>query len=149
MVKRIWFTQQKWLNYLPLRVGLGYLPESALKDNLCRKIYTTRTHPLSGEYIVVEGSRFKAKPVKPEIRFRVETIWLLDINEGLDCPVYDPDYELWAALEVLTRNGLSFPELDIGIRGTTYAQFKDIIHKLNSRAAATKYYYINLLEAII
>jgi len=154
-MKRLWFVQQKPLNYLPLRAGLGLITEEELASRtqdcaglsrftiLCPKIHTTRTRPMQGEYYVVEGSRFKAKPVKPRIEFQVRISEELDIRRG----VFKKDNTIvgWA---IAARNGLSFPELDLGVRGATFEQLRDELLRLNPKATIDTPFYVNLLERI-
>ncbi len=165
-MKRIFFTQQKNLhiNYLPMRWGLGQYSDKQIKEltdmflpdapdspaKYCPKIYTTRTHPLSGEYYVVEGSRFKAKPVEPRIEFQVTSTALLNLADGLVCPVHDgkPDYEGWACVEILDKNKFSFAELDLGIKGSSFSQFRDILLHLNPKATLETPFYVSLLEKL-
>lgn len=166
-MRRIWFTQQQKLNcnYLPLRWGLGQYSDEAIDDFArifkndapdnpkklyCPKLYTTRTHCLSGEYIVVEGSRFKAKPVEPRIEFRVTSTCRLNLAEGLVCPIHNgkPDYENWAAVEILNKNNLTFAELDLGIKGAAYGHLRDELLRLNPKATIDTPFYVNLLEAL-
>ncbi len=154
-MKRIWFVQQKPFNYLPLRAGLGLITEEELKSQtincagverftvLCPKIYTTRTRSMNGEYYVVEGSRFKAKPVEPKIEFQVEISDELDLRRGV-FRKGDPIVG-WA---IADRNGLSFPELDLGIRGTTFKQLRDELLRLNPIATIDTPFYVNLMEKI-
>jgi len=141
-MKRIWFTQQKPYDWMPLRAGLGLVSERDLYNyqereyltrqdgvpQLCKKIYTTRTHRLSGEYYVVKGSRFKAKAVEPRIEFQVRKSWKLDLL-GLN----------------LTE---SFPELDLGIKGATFNDLKNELLKLNKTATIDTPFYISKLEPL-
>ncbi len=155
MSKRIWFVQQKPFDYLPLRAGLGLITEKELELQtqacasisrftvLCPKIYTTRTRPMNGEYYVVEGSRFKAKPVEPRIEFRVEISEEFDLRRG----IFRKGNVLvsWA---IASRNDLSFPELDLGIRGATFEKLRDELLRLNPKATIDTPFYVNLLERI-
>ncbi len=153
-IKRIWFVQQKPFDYRPLRVGLGLISIKELNARgvagLCPKIYTTRTRRLSGEYYVVDGSRFKAKPVEPRIEFRVTNTCRLNLAEGLVCPIHNgkPDYENWATVEILNKNDLTFAELDLGIKGVTYGQLRDELLRLNPEATIDTPFYVNLLETM-
>lgn len=153
-MKRIWFVQQSRLNcnYLPLRWGLGQYSEEQI-DNFsklfkpdapdhpkqyCPKLYTTRTHPLSGEYYVVEGSRFKAKPVKPEIKFRVSKV---------------AELNLYGVLTVLPGNEFdfswkTFPEMDLGVKGATFEQLRDELMHLNKNTTLDTPFFINKLELV-
>lgn len=166
-MKRIWYTQQKALhiNYLPLRWGLGQYtdvqiitliskfkpddPDSPAK--YCPKIYTTRTHPLSGEYYVVEGSRFKAKPVEPRIEFQCSESYKLDLRSA---KIVSDDWKdgLWRVILVLDNivGGcrFSFPELDLGIKGATFEDLKNELLKLNKKSTIDTPFYVNKLEPI-
>lgn len=155
MRKRIWFVQQKPFDYLPLRAGLGLITEEEMNSHpgftgLCPKIYTTRTRPMYGEYYVVEGSRFKAKPVEPEIQFRVTENAHLNLSEGLVCPIHNgkSDYESWAAIETLDQAVLTFAELDLGIKGSSYSGLVNILLKLNKTSTINTPFYVNLLESV-
>jgi hypothetical protein len=152
---------------MPLRCGLGYISEEELleyeaekasenenmgcenygRSRLCPKIFTTRTHRLRGEYVVVEGSRYNAKPVEPRIEFKVEETWLLFLNGGL---IFDLEPRIGRRVspKSLERNGLSFPELDLGVRGATFEDLKHELLRLNPRANIFTPFYINLLEPI-
>ena len=143
MCKRIWFTQQKPFGYAPLRAGLGLIPENELPQTFCQKIYTTRTRRLSGEYIVVEGSRFKAKPVEPEIKFKVGISEEIDLKRG----IFKKDDSIigWA---IANRGDLTFPELDLGFRGATFEQLRDELLRLNKKATIETPFYVSLLETI-
>ncbi len=156
-MKRIWFTQQKPYNYLPLRWGLGYILESQINDYdsvlrertrvrgcYCPKIYTTRTRELEGEYYVVEGSRFKAKPVEPKIEFRVDTYCHLDLRNALATA----DGKTWCTPLILARDGCSFAELDLGIRGATFYQLRDELLRLNPKATPDTPFFVNRLEPL-
>jgi len=158
-MKRIFFTQQQRLacSYLPLRWGLGQYSDEQISKfsgkfkqdapdhpgQYCPKVYTTRTRPLEGEYYVVEGSRYKAKPVEPRIEFQVRISEELDLRKGIfkkkDTIVG------WA---IADRNGLSFPELDLGIRGTTFEQLRNELLRLSPKATIDTSFYVNLLENI-
>jgi len=158
-MKRIFFTQQQKLNcnYLPLRWGLGLYTDEHIRKfseifrpdapdhpgQYCPKVYTTRTRPMNGEYYVVEGSRFKAKPVEPRIEFQVRISEELDIRRG----VFKKDNTIvgWA---IADRNGLSFPELDLGIIGSSFEQLRDELLRLNPKATIDTPFYVNLLERI-
>lgn len=144
-MKRIWFTQQKPFDYRPLRAGLELITGRELNapgmTGLCPKIYTTRTRQLSGEYYVVEGSRFKAKPVEPRIEFRVTDSCKLDLRNAL--VISDVG---WAKTSILDRNGLTFAELDLGIKGATFEQLRDELLRLNPKATIDTPFYVNRLE---
>lgn len=153
-MKRIWFTQQKPFDYRPLRAGLGLITEQELNAPgmaglcpkiYCPKIYTTRTHPLSGEYYVVEGSRFKAKPVEPGIEFRVNTGCRLCLRDGT-IRAMKADEDDWFALDILERNGMTFPELDLGIRGSSFLDLRNVLLNLNPKSTIDTIFYISKLE---
>jgi len=111
---------------------IRYSPEM-----LCPKIYTTRTHHLSGEYIVVEGSRFKAKPVVPEIRFKVTKVASLNLHDGVATfpPMFDFSWK-------------TFPEKDLGVKGAAFEQLRDELLHLNKKATLDTPFYINRLEPL-
>lgn len=163
-MKRIFFTQQKKLNinYLPLRWGLGQYTDEQIQALIsmfkpdapdspakyCPKLYTTRTHPLSGEYVVVEGSRFKAKPVEPRIefishpiyKFNLEMGWLFSISGCcLDADLKD---------NLLFDGKYRFPELDLGIKGATFEQLGDELLRLNPKATIGTPFYVSKLEPV-
>uniref|UniRef100_A0A6H1ZRW9 Uncharacterized protein n=1 Tax=viral metagenome TaxID=1070528 RepID=A0A6H1ZRW9_9ZZZZ len=154
MSKRIWFTQQKPFDYLPLRAGLGLITEDKLKDHpgftgLCPKIYTTRTRPMQGEYYVVEGSRFKAKPVEPRIEFTarcVAKLWLHFRNGRIDTAI--SDFHDSISLDGDWYEGYTFPELDLGVKGTSFEQLRDELLRLNPKATIDSVFYVNKLEPI-
>jgi hypothetical protein len=143
--KRIWFTQQAPLDYMPLRAGLGLITEEDLREYdpkmLCPKVFTTRTHTLDGEYYVVEGSRFRAKPVVPRIELRVEKVGKLRFQAR------------HAILTDVCPGGLSpqewehFPELDLGIRGVTFDTLEDELIRLNKNASLDTVFYVHRLVA--
>ncbi len=143
-MKRIWFTQQKQFDYMPLRAGLELITERELLlyshengfcdkgNSLCPKIYTTRTRPLSGEYYVVEGNRFKAQSIGPKIEFRVDKVWKLDL--------------FYETAPVKNKN--KFAELDMGIKGTTFEGLKDELLKIYKKATIDTPFYINKMDQI-
>lgn len=153
-MKRIWFTQQKPYDYVPLRWGLGYLRDddgadegtSSLDRELLQhnfmcadgsvkvypKSYTTRTRKMSGEYYVVEGSRFKATPVEPRIEFQVLRVQELNLKT----------VELDGS-PLLFAN--TFAEFDLGYRGATFDQLRDELLKLNPKATIDTPFYVNKL----
>lgn len=152
-MKRIWFTQQKQYNYIPMRLGLGYIEDAEVINQNRRyvpKIYTTRLHPLFGEYYVVEGSRFKAVPLNPKIEFKVTSNALLNLSEGLVCPIHNgkPDYESWECVEILDKDDLTFAELDLGYKGATYSDLRNELIHLNPRVTIDTRFYVNLLERV-
>lgn len=156
-MKRIWFVQQQPFDFMPLMAGLKMIPEDALQvyqdhmnsnpktavGDLCPKIYTTRTRRMSGEYQVVRGSRFKAKPLDPPIQFKVEESYEIDFNSYLllaGGSAFHPSYLEW-------RN-YTFPELDLGIKGTTVKMLHDELLRLNKKSTVDTTFYINKLEPI-
>jgi hypothetical protein len=154
MAKRIWFTQQAPMNYIPLRMGLGYILAAEVYNfngnglTLCPKLYTTRTHPLSGEYIVVEGSRFKAKPVEPEIKFKADFVASFTINDVIQYGISWLEMALYAFRIRFGNINRSFPEFDLGFRGATFENLRDELLKLNKKATIDTSFYVNRLEAI-
>lgn len=155
-MKRTWFTTQRQYDYMPLRAGLGLIDQVTFEEYilmgreripkfpvLCSKIYTTRRSPMWGEYYVVEGSRYKAEPVKPRIEFRVRETYWLDLASGeLRRP---PSL---ASIEDLGVGGLTFPEIDLGIRGATFQELRDVLLKLNRGSTLETPFFINKLEPI-
>lgn len=150
MAKRIWMNTEKikFPPYFSIRWGLGEFDEASAKVEgerygFCPKIYTTRTHPLHGEYYVVEGSRFKAKPVEPEIRFQVTISDELDLRRA----VFKKCDSIcrWA---IADRNDLTFPELDLGVRGSTFEQLREELLHLNPKATIDTPFYVSRLEKI-
>lgn len=153
-MKRIWFTQQKPFDYVPLRWGLGYLRDDdgvekgtstldkVLLDHnflygngevsVCPKSYTTRTRKMSGEYYVVEGSRFKATAVEPRIEFQVLRVHELNLRTvELDgSPLIVPN---------------TFAEFDLGITRATFDQLRDELLKLNPKATIDTPFYVHKL----
>jgi hypothetical protein len=128
----------------PSLTDFGYTP-----DMLCPKVYTTRTHRLSGEYIVVEGSRFKATPVEPIIEFQVNQTWELSLKHGLIYPWHTVRAgSVWGGTNILDRYGLTFPELDLGIKNVTFEQLRDELMRLNKKATIETPFYINKLEPL-
>ena len=124
---------------MPLRAGLGYIPASELLSNLSPKTYTSRLKPLSGEYYVVEGSRFKAKPVEPEIKFKVSKVAELNLHGVLTVlPGNEFDFS-WK----------TFAEKDLGTKGATFEMLRDELLRLNKKATLDTPFYVNLLEKTI
>jgi len=156
-MKQIWFVQQQPFDFMPLKAGLGMITEDELNNYighlnkfslnscpvLCPKIYTTRTQCMSGEYQVVRGSRFKAKPLDPPIQFKVIESFEIDFESEhlLFCggALY-PSY--------LSKGDYTFPELDLGIKGTTMRMLHVELLKLNKKATADTPFYINKLAPI-
>ncbi len=153
-MRRIWFVQQARLhcNYLPLRWGLKQYSDEQMEKlfsmfkpdapdhpkQYCKKLYTTRTHRLSGEYYVVEGSRFKAKPVKPEIKFKVSKVAELNLHGVITVP---PGQEFDLSWK-------TFAENDLGVKGATFEQLVTELLRLNKKATIDTIFYINLLEPV-
>jgi hypothetical protein len=146
-MKRIWFRQQAEYNYVPLKLGLGYLRQEQVDEmdrgyELCPKIYTTRTHRLSGEYYVVEGSGYKAVAVEPRIEFCVRETWQLSIHQ------------CWQVIGELgfrgdgIHHGYTFSELDLGIEGATFYDLKRELLKLNPKATIDTPFYVSRLEPL-
>ena len=105
-------------------------------NKYCKKVFTTRTHPMQGEYYVVEGSRFKAKPVVPEIRFKVTKVAELNLHGVLTVlPGNEFDFS-WK----------TFPEMDLGVKGATFADLSGELLRLNKKATMETPFYVNLLE---
>lgn len=159
----IHFTQGEAFDYIPLKLGLGYLKESDFPDKhdlyhyseragclvrLCPKIYTTRLKPLKPHltYTVVKGRRGYAKPVELKIEFRVRGVWELHLRSK---ELYNYDYgEIRygnEGLEKLSQDGLTYSELDLGYK---YATFEDLVEELlhlNKKATLETPFYINRL----
>ena len=156
-MKRIWFTQQKPFDYIPLRLGLGYLTAeqagAAMKTmypsqsnfDFAPKLYTTRTRQLSGDYYVVEGSRFKAKPVEPRIEFTAHPVATIQFADEHLTLLYRPSIEWHSPEDQIPPN---LPELDLGISGVTFSHLRDELFKLNKNAALDTLFHINKLERI-
>lgn len=174
-MKRIWFVQQKPFDYMPLQAGLGYIASSMLQEydyevhqkhppyfvpKLCPKIYTTRTRRMKGEYYVVEGSRFKAKPVEPRIEFKVEKSF--EVNLSLEslysgCTwIHHTLLQQETTVPLIQRiqdvfnmpSDYSFPELDLGYKGATFEDLKNELLKLNPKATLDTPFFMNRLESI-
>lgn len=143
MVKRIWFVQQKPYQYMPLRMGLGYIQAKEVYNfngndlTFVPKIFTTRSHPMSGEYYVVEGSRFKAKPVEPDIRFKATNVAELNLHGVFTFRSGSSDLS-WK----------TFPEMDLGIRGSTFEMLRDELLRLNKKATLDTPFYVSQLDKI-
>lgn len=159
----IHFTQGEAFDYIPLKLGLGYLKETDFPDKhdlyyyseragwcvrLCAKLYTTRLRPLKPHltYIVVKGRRGYAKPVEPKIEFRVRGVWELHLRSR---ELYSYDYgEIRygnEGLESLTKDDLTFPELDLGFTGATFEDLVEELLGMNKKAALDTPFYINRL----
>ncbi len=145
-MKRIWMNTEKVKSppYFSIRWGLGQFDDTAAKVEgdrygYCPKIFTTRTHPLSGEYyVVVEGSRYKAKPVEPEIKFKVTKVADLNLHGVISFP---PGQEFDLSWK-------TFAENDLGVKGATFEQLVTELLRLNKKATLDTPCYINRLEAI-
>ena len=142
---------------MPLKAGLGMITEKQLReyedlrhnmispftDTLCPKIYTTRTRRMMGEYQVVRGSRFKAKPLSPPIQFKVVESFEIDFKtESLLCC---GDSLHWS---YLNTSEYTFAELDLGIDGTTTKKLHSELLRLNKNATIGTHFYINKLAPI-
>ena len=158
-MKRIWFTQQKPFDYIPLRLGLGYLTtkqaqEEAERINmpmgkrnsyditrpaLVSKIYTTRKRRLSGKYYVVEGSRYKAKPVEPRIEFEAHPVAMINFTEN---------NIFFGWLNVDEEKPPNIPELDLGLIGVTWKDLLDELLRLNKKTTTDTLFFINKMERI-
>lgn len=111
----------------------GYNPEM-----LCPKIYTTRTHRLSGEYVVVEGSRFKARPVEPKIKFKARCVGEFTIRT----------FDSGNTIHLFIGKEHSFPELDLGFKGATFNMLSNELLRLNKNSTIDTGFHVNLLEPI-
>lgn len=171
-MKRIWFVQQKPFNYMPLRAGLGLITAAELQEvssmhelhdeiELCPKIYTSRKKPLKGEYYVVEGSRFKAKPVEPRIEFKVEQTW--ELNLSLEAIKFGSTLTNHTLLQKKEINDFiiqkmiesfdmledhTFPELDLGYKRATFNELKEVLLGCNKGTTINTPFHINRLEPI-
>lgn len=157
-MKRIWFVQQQPFDFMPLRAGLKMISEDALQVyqdhmnsnslttacRLCPKVYTTRTQRMSGEYQVVRGSRFKAKPLDTPIQFRVVESMEVDFENNLLMVGKSALYPSY-----LNEEPHTFPELDLGIKGTTMKALHSELLRLNKKATVDTTFYINKLAPII
>jgi hypothetical protein len=114
-------------------------------EMLCPKIYTTRTRPLSGEYYVVEGSRMKATRVEPEIRFKVSQTCKLDLRGYIENATIGTR-TLWSKHTILDRNGLTFAELDLGIKHASFEMLRSELLRLNKKATIDTPFFVSLLE---
>lgn len=101
---------------------------------LCPKTFTTRPHRLSGNYHVVEGSRFRNQvhSVEPEIPLTAVCRGQLDLrNRTLDgSPLLFPD---------------SFAQSDLGMRYVTFDDLISVLLKLNKSHTIDTKFYINRL----
>lgn len=148
-MKRIWFTQQKQFDYIPLRMGLGYLTSEQADESRRKKygkvapifspkLYTTRTHRLNGDYHVVVGSRFKAKPLEPRIEFTAHPVATIQFKI--------PPVVGWHSEDDHIPTNLA--ELDLGISGATLNHLRAELFKLNKNVTGDTIFHVNKLEAI-
>ena len=156
-MKRIWFVQQQPFDFMPLKAGLGMISKDALQvyqdhmnsnpatavGNLCPKIYTTRTRRMLGEYQVVRGSRFKAKPLDPPIQFKVVESFEIDFESESLLICGDSLH-----LSYLNTSEYTLAELDLGIDGTTTKKLHSELLRLNKKSVVDTTFYINKLESI-
>lgn len=168
-MKRIWFTQMKQFDYMPLRAGLKQITPEELEEywvdkrsaystpanppyttfermivygtQLCPKNMTTRTHPLRGEYVVVEGSRYAARPVTPEICFQVEKTAELDLRLQA-MKLWSQDGWVWTPVTD------EFAEQDLGIQGSTFAELREVLLGLNPKTTLETPFYVNHLAPV-
>lgn len=159
----IHFSQQEAFDYIPLKLGLGYLKETDFLDKrdlyyysehagcrvrLCSKLFTTRLRPLKPHltYTVVKGGRYSAKPVEPGITFKVRGVWELHLRSK---ELYSYDYREIRygneGIESLTKDGLTFPELDLGFKYATWDDLVEELLDLNKKAALDTPFYVNRL----
>lgn len=157
-MKRIWMTQQQPFDFMPLKAGIEIVTKNELREYkgywnrfpsaarpiLCPKIYTTRTRRMSGEYYVVQGGRFKAKPVDPAIKFKV--VEVIEVDFDSECLVLSDGTEL--SISYLCFDGYTYPELDLGVRGTTMNDLYNELLKLNNKITPKTTFYINKLSSI-
>lgn len=136
--------------------------KSPSKVKLCPKIYTSRKSPLKGEYYVVEGSRFKAKPVVPRIEFKVERS--LELNLDLEAIKISGTWVHHSLLQQkettddsITQklrdvfnmpSGYTFPEFDLGYKGVTFEDLKNVLLNCNKGATINTPFYVNQMEPI-
>ena len=152
-MKRIWFTQQKQFNYIPLRLGLGYITTAEAVEaidkmhppqsnfDIAPKLYTIRPHPLSGDYYVVEGSRLEwpiARSVEPRIEFTAHPVATIKFS--------DPSIEWYSIHDKIPVN---LPELELGVRGVTFTHLRDELLKVHKNATVETQFHINKLERVI
>jgi hypothetical protein len=144
-MKRLWFPQQKPYGYVPLRWGLEYIElPSFMKNRFAPKVYTTRTHPLKGAYYAVEGSRFDAHPVEPKLEFTVVGNCMIDLRNAQ----VTTDGQTWFTDVILAKNGYSFAELDLGVKGATFEQLRGELLRSYPKATLDTPFYVSRLEGI-
>jgi hypothetical protein len=98
---------------------------------------------MSGEYQVVRGSRFKAKPLDPPIQFKVEESFEIDLNTSMLMVCGSAVHA-----SCLNSSEYTFAELDLGIDGTTTKALHSELLRLNKKATVDTTIYINKLEPI-
>lgn len=180
---RIWMKTQKEFDYLPLRWGLdimtkeqvlehvweGWMPRgcyfteiTGARETICPKIYTTRLSQLhldpinprlSPVYEVIEGSRYRAKPLDPPIRFQVERTYTLFLKSQsiwsstkLPAPFIDSEYS--APWSYLNKDGYTFPELDLGFKNATWEMLVKVLLDLNKKATIDSQFVVNVLKPV-
>lgn len=111
---------------------------------LTPKFYTTRTHKLDGEYHVVEGSRFKAKPVEPEIKFTAELIGRINFKTE----DWDGVTEGAFILGHVPKNIKVIAEDDLGHSGATLEKLRDELLRLNKKATIDTPFFVHRLWGI-
>lgn len=102
------------------------------------KTFTTRTHRLSDEYVVVKGDRFHAQPVESRIEFQVFTHYKLNLRTG--------EIE---SVEGVPESLINLPETDLGYKGATFEDLRRELLLLNKKATEDTVFYINRLEPIV
>lgn len=118
------------------------------------KKFTTRTHPLNGEYIVVEGSRFnaKAKPVEPQIQFKAKPVCMIDFKSKVFLEVntkkFFAEWDFFTTYDSENGNTI-FSEYDLGFRGATFEMLKKELLRLNQKATEETLFFVNRLEPIL
>lgn len=106
-----------------------------IEDNsemLCSKLFTTRPHRLNGDYRVVEGSRYDAHPVDPEIALTSVCRGKLNLRDRTlnGKPLLFPD---------------QFAQADLGIKNVTFDDLVFVILNLNKKHTIDTPFYINSL----
>lgn len=157
-MKRVWMIseQVKSPPYFSLRWALGQFDEASAKIEgarygYCPKLFTTRLHPLSGECYVVEGSRYKAHPVKPRIEFHASPVCLIDFRSKV---FLDLDHHgFWHEWDHFTTydndvGHTTFAEYDIGIRGASFSDLRDTLLRLNKKATINTPFFVNKIEPL-